>query len=277
MRLNLSDRAGNVVVGIIVAVVVTALVAGGLTYSWQKKQGDDKVKEVEKVAQEAAAKASELEQKVSELQAEVKEKMAYNFEIEIFSNNIADQKVLDSKIIKSYEDGSQEVVMASSQEKISSVLCALNHYNIDNFLYFKTCTPESDDAKGQLVVYNVEKGELKYLENINKIYVGWGSLVFSPDKKLAIYVPDTYAQNNMTGQDGLDQHLYLFDLLVDSSDEIVTLSGLESFNKGCGAMSSIYEISWLTDNEIQYSVFNKSKSKCVLSQEASDVRKFELK
>lgn len=73
MRLNLIDRAGNVLLGIMVAVVVTALVAGGLTYSWQKKQGDDKVKEVEKVAQEAAAKASELEQKLSEEQKKLEE------------------------------------------------------------------------------------------------------------------------------------------------------------------------------------------------------------
>lgn len=73
MKLNLMDRSGNVLVGIIVAVVVTALVAGGLTYSWQKKQADDKVKEVEKVAQEASAKASELEQKLTEEQRKAEE------------------------------------------------------------------------------------------------------------------------------------------------------------------------------------------------------------
>lgn len=73
MKLNLIDRAGNVLLGIMVAVVVTALVAGGLTYSWQKKQADDKVKEVEKIAQEATAKASELEQKLSEEQKKLEE------------------------------------------------------------------------------------------------------------------------------------------------------------------------------------------------------------
>lgn len=73
MKLNLMDRSGNVLVGIIVAVVVTALVAGGLTYSWQKKQADDKVKEVEKVAQEASSKASELEQKLTEEQRKADE------------------------------------------------------------------------------------------------------------------------------------------------------------------------------------------------------------
>lgn len=64
MKLNLSDHSGNVVVGIIVAVVVTALVAGGLTYSWQKKQGDEQVLAVAKQAEEAKNKADELEQKL---------------------------------------------------------------------------------------------------------------------------------------------------------------------------------------------------------------------
>jgi len=73
MKLNLSDRPGNVVVGIIVAVVVTALVAGGLTYSWQKKQGDDKVLAVVSQAEEAKNKASELEQKLSAEQQKLEE------------------------------------------------------------------------------------------------------------------------------------------------------------------------------------------------------------
>lgn len=73
MKLNLMDRSGNVVVGIMVAVVVTALVAGGLTYSWQKKQGDDKVLEVAKQAEEAKNKASELEQKLNEEQKKLEE------------------------------------------------------------------------------------------------------------------------------------------------------------------------------------------------------------
>lgn len=73
MRLNLIDRAGNVLLGIMVAVVVTALVAGGLTYSWQKKQGDDKVMVVAKQAEEAKNKASELEQKLNEEQKKLEE------------------------------------------------------------------------------------------------------------------------------------------------------------------------------------------------------------
>lgn len=73
MKLNLIDRAGNVLLGIMVAVVVTALVAGGLTYSWQKKQGDNKVTEVFKQAEEAKNKASELEQKLNEEQKKLEE------------------------------------------------------------------------------------------------------------------------------------------------------------------------------------------------------------
>jgi hypothetical protein len=274
--MKLINRQGSVVLGLIIAVIVTALVAGGLTYSWQKKQGDDKVKEVEKVAQEAQNKASDLEKQVVNLQADVKAKLDYNFQVEIFNNNIAGQQTIDSKIVKVYEDNSQEIVMASSQEKINSVLCLLTQYTKDDFLYLKTCTPESDDAKGKLVVYDVTKGELIYLENINKIYIGWGSLVFSLDKKLAIYIPDSYAQNNMIGQAGLDQDLYLFNFSEDSSTKIVTLSGLESFNKGCGAMSEVYEVSWTSNKVIQYSVFNKAKGNCVESKSPAVIRKFEL-
>jgi hypothetical protein len=73
MKLNLTDRSGHVLLGLIIAVVVTALLAGGLVYSWQKKQGDDKVKEVSKQAEEASTKASELEQKLTEEQRKAEE------------------------------------------------------------------------------------------------------------------------------------------------------------------------------------------------------------
>jgi mannitol-specific phosphotransferase system IIBC component len=73
MKFNLIDRSGNVVLGIIIAVVVTALVVAGLTYSWQKKQGDNKVAEVFKQAEEAKNKASELTQKLSEEQKKLEE------------------------------------------------------------------------------------------------------------------------------------------------------------------------------------------------------------
>jgi type II secretory pathway pseudopilin PulG len=71
--MKLINRQGSVVLGLIIAVIVTALVAGGLTYSLQKKQGDDKVKEVEKVAQEAQNKASDLEQKLADEQKKLEE------------------------------------------------------------------------------------------------------------------------------------------------------------------------------------------------------------
>ncbi len=73
MKFNLIDRSGNVVLGIVIAVVVTALVVAGLTYSWQKKQGDDKVSEVFKQAEEAKNKASELEQRLNEEQKKLEE------------------------------------------------------------------------------------------------------------------------------------------------------------------------------------------------------------
>ncbi len=68
MKSKFIERSGHVVLGLVLAVVVTALVVGGLVYSWQKKQGDDKVKEVAKQTEEATNKSLELEQKLAEEQ-----------------------------------------------------------------------------------------------------------------------------------------------------------------------------------------------------------------
>lgn len=69
------NNEGNVILGLIVAVVATALVAGGLVYSWQKKQGDTKIQEVQKQIQEKDSKVSDLEKQLAEQQQKVEEQV----------------------------------------------------------------------------------------------------------------------------------------------------------------------------------------------------------
>lgn len=73
-----TNQAGNVILGLLVAVVATALVAGGLVYSWQKKQGDNKIQEVQKQVQEKDAKVSDLEKQLAEQQQKTEEQNKQN-------------------------------------------------------------------------------------------------------------------------------------------------------------------------------------------------------
>lgn len=71
--MKLINRSGNVVLGLIIAVIVTALVVGGLTYSWQKKKQEDKIIGLQSQVQQGMLHIGDLDAQLAEQQKKLEE------------------------------------------------------------------------------------------------------------------------------------------------------------------------------------------------------------
>lgn len=89
---------------------------------------------------------------------------------------------------------------------------------------------------------------------LNDIYDGFfGGIAKYLDEEKFVYAP------NSDTDDGNDQKLYLMNLLDDSYEEIVTLTGDETFNAGKGGMSFCFGLNWVNAKKVKYAVFDQSK------------------
>jgi len=242
---------------VLTTIIITVILAGGGVYAWQRQTIDQKMEQARSAAKaEVQQEIDSLRQKVSDLENNLKAKQDYKYAIEAYQSD----KGADARLVKVYEDGSKETAVESSITQINSVICELSMPANSPIVYVRTCNPETDNAQGKAYAYDATNNQFKSLDNINAIFTGWGAIAVSPDKKSIVYVPDQSLVD--VKKAGLDQELYVFDLIQDSATKLITLSGNETFNSGCGAMSNVYEISWVDDNTINYGVFKQNSGTC---------------
>lgn len=115
--------------------------------------------------------------------------------------------------------------------------------------------PDTDLGSNDIWKFNIETKKLSELSNINSIFTGWNEQVLSPDGKFILAAVD--GENN--AEWGISKHLYLLDLTNDSKITLVTLPDTQTFNAGYGALSNHWEINWLNNITIEYSIFKQTK------------------
>jgi len=203
-----------------------------------------------------------FEQFISTFQLLSTEKNANNqlledYEIEVYTNIFTDENDYtwewDARLIKNTNSSGSNIIVESIREKTGAVLEEYAFPSTGQNLYLKSYLPDTDNAGGKIWSYNVKTKNFNKLENINRVFDGWGSRIISPDKKKACYVVDEHMAG---GTSGLDQDMYLLDLENDTAEIIISLTDNETFNSGWGALCSDYNISWLDNNTISYSVYN---------------------
>ncbi|MDD5341698.1 MAG: hypothetical protein PHC97_04705 [Patescibacteria group bacterium] len=111
-------------------------------------------------------------------------------------------------------------------------------------LILKPFNPGSDQPVKELFVLNVVKKTCAKLVS-SKELSDFGARVLSSDQtKLAVALETNEARE-----------LKLIDLLKDTSKVLVTLPEGETFNGGYGALSDHFDIKWLDNQTIQYTVY----------------------
>lgn len=111
----------------------------------------------------------------------------------------------------------------------------------------KPFDPGSDKYLNQLLSIDFSEKTCQELE-ISQELTDFGAHVLSPDQtKLALALETNEARQ-----------LKLLDLIYDKSVSLVELGEEETLNGGYGAMSNHFDIKWLNDQLIQYTVFKNT-------------------
>jgi hypothetical protein len=104
--------------------------------------------------------------------------------------------------------------------------------------------PGSDKPLNELDALNIAKKTCIKLD-VSKELSDFGARILSPDQtKLAIALETNEAKE-----------LKLIDLINDTSKVLVTLPEDETLNGGYGALSNNFDIKWIDDKTIQYTVY----------------------
>ncbi len=114
----------------------------------------------------------------------------------------------------------------------------------NGYIIFKQFNPGSDKPISGLYKFDLNSKVCKKL-NISKELTDFGVLVLSPDlTKLAVALETNEAKE-----------IKLLDLINDTSKSLVMLPEGETLNGGYGGLSNYFNIKWLDDKTIEYTVF----------------------
>jgi len=114
----------------------------------------------------------------------------------------------------------------------------------NGFIILQAFNPGSDKPVSSLYLLDLNSKGCKKLE-ASKELSDFGARILSPDQtKLAVALETNEAKE-----------IKLMDLINDNSKVLVTLPEGETVNGGYGALSNHFDIKWLDDKTLQYTVY----------------------
>lgn len=150
----------------------------------------------------------------------------------------------EGQVLKIKDQNSDTVFIEDPQALCGSELMFLAHPDNQPVIIFKPFSPGSDKPYIKLYSLNLESKSCQSLE-ISAELADFGARVLSPDQNNLALVLETNEA----------KELKILDLVNDKAWSFVTLGEGETFNGGYGALSNNFEIKWLDNKTIQYTVY----------------------
>jgi hypothetical protein len=185
----------------------------------------------------------------------------YKYKLKLTAS--ANLENVDQKLIRINRKNYQEEVIVKSikaaipalKKQSNLVLMNLAQPLNSDKVFFQEALLNTDAPGGAVYVFDVVSKNFKKLSDVNTIYGGFGGFALAPDATRFAWTPEG---NN---EQGKVQTMYLVNLVNDSYDVAVQLGGKETFNGGTGALSSSYDISWIDNDIIKFTVYDQTKKK----------------
>lgn len=176
------------------------------------------------------------------------------YKIEYYSKQ---KGVTDSRLVYGVGDSYETLIESTQQSaglKEKYVLGGAIFSPDADIIFLYEELPDSDVPLGAFWQYTVSNKKLDKLPYFTAAGF-FRSVIVNQIKTKAVYVSSLQEGES---KEGNDKKLYVIDLLTGELTNPVSLGGDETFNAGWGGLSSIFEISWKTDNIVKYSVFNQT-------------------
>lgn len=176
----------------------------------------------------------------------------------------------DKRVVWVKSDGTKEVVVPSMQKAIGARVFNDTLEEVSapagvNKVFFKEFLSETDGAPTLLWSFNGESKKFEPLVNCNKVYKGFGLQLLSPNGLFMAFADDDELKN-ITGS---SRTLWLFDLRNDITKKITTLRQGNTFNAGYGSWSNKFDIAWIDNTSISYTMYNQNKAPLVSGKDFS--------
>ncbi|GEM_PF-3473603 len=199
---------------------------------------------------------------VSEEETRTEDKNLYSTHYYDYSLTEVDQD-WDQKIVrKDKKTGKEEVIVPSTKEalpflkeRFNLMLVEFSEPEDSDLVFYKVALDGTDNPSGDIYAFDTTHLTFEKMK-INEIYDGFfGGFAMAPNGTRFVWIPDPYWNS---GEEEA-RTMYMIDLMADSYEQIVTLSGNETFNGGSHAMSAAINVEWPEENKIVYSVYDASK------------------
>lgn len=171
----------------------------------------------------------------------------------------------DQKIVrKNKQTGEEEIIVPSTKEalpllkeRFNLALAEFSEPEDSDQVFYSVILDGTDNPSGDTYAFDTVSLAFDKMK-INEIYDGFfGGFAMAPDGIRFAWIPDPYWDSD--GKEGEARIMYLVDLMDDSYEPIVTLSGNETFNGGDHAMGVAIDVGWPEADKIVYSVYDASR------------------
>ncbi|MCX6740682.1 MAG: hypothetical protein NTZ49_05670 [Candidatus Parcubacteria bacterium] len=180
--------------------------------------------------------------KINEVPAAVNGLPGSNQQVD-FTFDLTPENMINKVLLKStgeiYIDditrlcGAEVMIYAHPENSMKVILTKLN--------------PGSDKPISSLYLLYLQDKTCKKLD-VSKELTDFGAFILSPDQtKLAVALETNEAKE-----------LKLLNLIEDQARTLITLGEKETLNGGYGALSNHFDIKWLDNQKIQYTVYEES-------------------
>ncbi len=164
-------------------------------------------------------------------------------------NNEEEKEINDYEINADEENKVEKINVGDVSYEDFKSLCGLDvmvyaEPKNSSLIIFQPFNPGSDKPFSQLYAFNLKNGACSIME-ISKELSDFGARILSPDQsKIALAVETDEAKT-----------LKILDLINDKAMTLVDLGDNETLNAGYGALSNHFDIKWLDNKMLQYTVF----------------------
>lgn len=166
----------------------------------------------------------------------------------------------DQRLIRSNRQTGEEVVIVESTEGIVPELkrdvgLCLENFAMpenSNLIYFQSIYSETSDTDS-IYSFDIYRNEFKKMKINEVCNESVGLIVLSPDQTKLVCIPESEDET------GRAQMMYLASLADDNYQEVIKLPESQTFNGGGWGLSGFFDVEWLGNDRIMYSIYDQSK------------------
>ncbi|MDD3190275.1 MAG: hypothetical protein PHI66_01115 [Candidatus Pacebacteria bacterium] len=172
----------------------------------------------------------------------------------------------EQKLVRKNRDTGEETIIVKSikeslpelKEQFNLILVDFAQPNDSDKVFFRSVYSETDNGSGYIYVFDVN-GCSFTKSKLNEVFDNFqGYYETSPNNEKALWIPDDNPFSEQEMCSWKMQSLQLVSLSEEKTENVLNLSGNETFGPMC-YLGCSFDVHWVDDTKIKYAVLDQSK------------------